>query len=40
MKDQLKTELTNKPVMSYFDMTKETQILVDGSPIGLPTILA
>ena len=38
--EKLKTALTNSPVMSYFDITKETQILVDASPVGLSAILA
>ena len=36
----LKTALTNSPVMSHFDTSKETQILVDASPVGLSAILA
>ena len=36
--NQLKTALTNKPVVSYFDITKETQVLVDASPVGLSAI--
>jgi hypothetical protein len=37
---QLKTALVSKPVMSYFDPSKETVILVDASPVSLSAILA
>ncbi len=37
---QLKTALISQPVMSYFDPSKETVILVDASPVGLSAILA
>lgn len=37
--DDLKTALINSPVMAYFDISKETQILVDASPVGLCAIL-
>jgi hypothetical protein len=32
---QLKTALISQPVMSHFDPSKETVILVDASPVGL-----
>ena len=38
--ETLKAALTASPVMSYFDITKETQALVDASPVGLYAILA
>ena len=38
--EKLKAALTNSPVMSYNDIIKETQILVDASPVGLSAILA
>ena len=38
--DKLKTALTNSPVMSFFDIIKETQILADASPVGLSASLA
>jgi len=38
--ETLKAALTASPVMSYFDITKETQVLVDASPVGLSAILA
>lgn len=37
---QLKDALTNAPVTSYFDPDKETEIVVDASPVGLGAILA
>ena len=36
----LKTALLSSPVMSYFDITKETTILVDASPVGMSAILS
>ena len=36
----LKTALLSSPVMSYFDITKETAILVNASPVGLSAILS
>ena len=36
----LKTALLSSPVMSYFDINKETAILVDASPVGLSAILS
>ena len=38
--DKLKHTLLNSPVMSHFDTSKETFILVDASPVGLSAILA
>ena len=38
--DKLKHALLNSPVMSHFDTSKETFILVDASPLGLSAILA
>ena len=37
--DKLKQALLNSPVMSHFNTTKETYILVDASPVGLSVIL-
>ena len=37
--DNLKHALLNSPVMSHFDTSKETSILVDASPVGLSAIL-
>ena len=39
MYDTLKQALLNSPVMSHFDTTKETYILVDANPVGLSAIL-
>ena len=36
----LTTALLSSPVISYFDITKETAILVDASPVGLSAILS
>ncbi len=38
--DQLKAALTNSPVMSYFDTSKDTLLYVDASPVGISAILA
>ena len=38
--DKLKHALLNSPVMSHFDTSKETFILVDASPVGLSAVLA
>ena len=38
--DKLKAVLTNSPVVSYFDVNKESIVLVDASPVGLSAILA
>ena len=38
--DKLKIVLTNKPVVSYFDIKKESIVLVDASPVGLSAVLA
>ena len=37
--DLLKRELTRDKVMSYFDPTKETTMIVDASPVGLCALL-
>eukprot|EP00794_Sanderia_malayensis_P001476 gene1476-biopygen1224 len=37
--NKLKTTLINSPVMTYFDISKETSILVNASPVGLSAIL-
>ena len=37
--EELKNSLMNSPVMSHFDTTRETFILVDASPVGLSAIL-
>ncbi len=36
---KIKTALLNSPVMSYFDIRNETQLIVDASPVGLAAIL-
>ena len=36
----LKDAITDKAVMSYFDPTKRTEIIVDASPVGLGAILS
>ena len=38
--ETLKRKLTNAPVMSYFDPTKQTELIVDASPVGLGAVLA
>ena len=38
--DKLKFILTNSPVVSYFDVNKESIVLVDASPVGLSAVLA
>ena len=37
---KLKTAMINSPVMSYFDISKKTRVVVDASPVGLSAILA
>ena len=37
--DQLKRCLTNSPTMAYFDPEKDTELIVDASPVGLGAIL-
>ena len=37
--DKLKESLTSKSVVAYFDPQKETEIIVDASPVGLGAIL-
>ena len=37
--EKLKQKLMSVPVMSYFDVTKETELCVDASPVGLSAIL-
>ena len=38
--DQRKEALVNAPVTAYFDPTKDTEISVDASPVGLAAILS
>ena len=38
--DKMKKALTQTPVMAYFDTSKRTMVIVDGSPFGLGAILA
>ncbi|CAB4033208.1 Hypothetical predicted protein [Paramuricea clavata] len=38
--DQLKEALVNAPVTAYFDPTKDTEVSVDASPVGLAAILS
>ena len=38
--ETLKHKLTNAPVMSYFDPTKQTELIVDASPMGLGAVFA
>ena len=37
---KLKEVLTKDPVVGYFDINKETLVIVDASPVGLSAILA
>ena len=37
---KLKTAMINSPVMSYFDISKKTHVVVDASLVGLSAILA
>ena len=37
---KLKTAMINSPVMSYFDISKKTHVVVDAGPVGLSAILA
>ena len=37
--DSLKQALSSKPVIKYFDVNKESELLVDASPFGLGAIL-
>ena len=37
---KLKEALTNSPVMRYFDIQRDTMVLVDASPMGISAILA
>ena len=37
---KLKTAMINSPIMSYFDISKKTHVVVDASPVGLSAILA
>ena len=37
---KLKEALTNSPVMRYFDIQRDTIVLVDASPMGISAILA
>ena len=36
----MKKKLTQTPVMAYFDTSKRTMVIIDGSPFGLGAILA
>ena len=38
--EQMKRKVTQTPVMAYFDTSKRTMVIVDGSPFGLSAILA
>lgn len=38
--DSLKAALTSPPCMGYFDIRKETSVVVDASPVGLSAILS
>ena len=38
--NKLKQSLSKSPVMAYFDVQKDTQIVVDASPVGISAILA
>ena len=38
--EQLKKKLTQAPVMAYYDTTKRSLVIVDGSPQGISAILA
>ena len=38
--DKLKDSLTKSHVMSYFNPTQETEVIVDASPVGLGALLA
>ena len=38
--NKLKQALSKSPVMAYFDVQKDTQIVVDASPVGISAILA
>ena len=37
--DSLKQSLSNKPAVRYFDVNKQTELVVDASPVGLGAIL-
>ncbi|XP_033114342.1 uncharacterized mitochondrial protein AtMg00860-like, partial [Anneissia japonica] len=37
--DEIKKILSSSPVVSYFDVTKVTELIVDASPVGLAGIL-
>ena len=37
--NNLKTALTDTPVMAYFDQTRETKVIVDASPVGVGAML-
>ena len=38
--DKLKIALTSHTVMSYYEQTKETEVITDASPVGLSAILS
>ena len=37
--DRIKELLTSNPVIAYFDVEKDTSLIVDASPIGISAIL-
>ena len=37
--ERIKKLLTSKPVIAYFDVKKDTSLIVDASPIGISAIL-
>ena len=37
--DKIKDALSSETVMGYFDLKKETEIIVDASPVGLGAML-
>ena len=37
--EQLKRALTQAPVMGYFDLSRDTYVTVDASPVGVSSIL-
>ena len=38
--EQLKKKLTQAPVMAYYDTTKRSLVIVNGSSLGISAILA
>lgn len=37
--DELKSVLSREPIVSFFDVEKETELIVDASPVGLGAVL-